>query len=215
MLTVAANSETKKETGAPINRAAFTSQQESQTRRNPDKRLENRERCLRRRGGIPTQGSHGGRPCFFLTHAPPDCNCATRFSWAASFPPHLNIYECCLASTFHYGGRLPGTGARNPFTPARACLGSLHFIQLQSVLHNAWPLRAELVLWRKMRGPKTARGPSEASSQVLDKINAEGGKNGVFQGYKLKLNELKSRRWKEAVPPPRETYESNFQARGE
>lgn len=42
--------------------------------------------------------------------------------------------------------------------------------------------------------------------------------DGVSQGYKPKLNGLKYVRWKDALtrlPPPRERYESNFQARGE
>lgn len=89
----------------------------------------------------------------------------------------------------------------------RSCLSgiaALHPIAA-CVFHNAWPPQAELVLWRKTRGPKTARGPSEASSQVRkDKINAggcggEGVMNGVFQGYKPKLNGLKSMRWKDAL----------------
>lgn len=73
--------------------------------------------------------------CFFLRM--PLTASATHNLLGSLISPHLNIYECCWAATFHYQGDCLAWGSQS-FHPAHVCLGAVHSIQLQSVFHSAW-----------------------------------------------------------------------------
>lgn len=175
MLTVAGNPETKEDPGPQL-----TAQQESGTWRNPDKRLENRERCLCRSryvdGRHTNTCSHGGVLVFPCT-CPPDGNCATH---ASPGQPHFASSEylwMLFGVHIPLWGRLPGMG--RPILSPRSCLSRDPCTSSNCSLYSTMPgrHRRSWCYGEKLRGPKTAQGLSEARSQVRkDRINAGGGR---------------------------------------
>lgn len=228
VLTVSGNPETREDPAPQLTAQPFTSQQDTRTRRKPDKRLE-------RRGALPLPPSQRGqaayrhreprwRPCFSLPlPAPnPDSNCATHFSWGSLISPHLNIYECCLASTFHYGEDCLAWGALNPFTPARACLGSLHFYPIAACTPQCLAATggAAGAVETNERAKKQHRGGGGRARHAVKygRIKSIRGVVGGVSGLQAKMkwtqvHEVERRA--DMVPPPREKYESNFQAGAE
>lgn len=147
-------------------------------------------RCWPRPNSIPTQRSC---PCFFLAHAP-DSNCATHFSWAASF---------CLIWIFMNVVRRPHSiireiawhGAPNPFTllmsvwePCTSSNCSLHFA-MPGCHKCCW------CYGEKWEAEKQY-GLSVASSQVRkNKIDA-GERWMAFSRLQARIKSTKSMRWK-------------------
>lgn len=102
---------------ASISHSVLASQQDSRTWRNPDKRVQNKEHCICSSRYVPRQHTNAATVAslFFLAHAPPDSNCATHFSWAASFRL-IWIFMNVVRRPHSIIGEIAWHGAPNPFT---------------------------------------------------------------------------------------------------
>lgn len=109
---------------APINHAVFTSQQDSRTWRNPDKRVQNKEHCICSSRYVPRQHTNAAMVAslFFLAHAP-----------LTAIAPHTSPGQPHFASSEYLwmllgvhiplSGRLPGMGLQ--ILSPRSCLSGI------------------------------------------------------------------------------------------
>lgn len=91
--------------------------------------------------------------------------------------PHLNIYECCLAATFHYRSDCLARGSQS-FPPAH-----VHFTAVW-ILACPAATRVVGVMEKNRRTKKKKKTAWAAGSPVRKKMN------GVFKVTKTKLNQL-------------------------